>query len=206
VLVAALLVAAPAAAQSPYVGARLGASRASFGGPAALSFDSPRRGLVAGVLAGWRFGERLALQSEITWIRKGARGTLQGVEGAIPADLELNYVQIPLLLRLSLPTPLGVRPVLLAGGAMSLETHCSVFTEESELALTHDCASPDSLERRTSTDWSALFGAGLECDAGPVLIGVEARYDLGLVGVSDVAGLKNRAGVLTAGVILPLGR
>jgi hypothetical protein len=206
VLVAALLVAAPAAAQSPYVGARLGASRATLGGPAAGNLDSPRRGFVAGVLGGWRFGERLALQSEITWIQKGAGGTLQGFEGPIAADLELNYVQIPLLLRLTLPTPLGIRPVVLAGGAVSIETHCSTFIEESELALTSACAAPDSRERPSSTDWSVLFGAGLEYDAGPVLLGVEARYDLGLVEVSDVSGLENRAGVLTAGVILPLGR
>lgn len=45
----------------------------------------------------------LQLQTERTWIRKGAEGVLQGFEEPLAVALDIDYLQLPLLVRLSVP-------------------------------------------------------------------------------------------------------
>ena len=198
---------APSAAQgqTPYLGVQLGGTLSTFGGSAA-QLESHRGGLVAGAILGLRLGRAVALESAPAWVQKGAEGTLQGFEEPIATDLEIDYLQLPLLLRLTLPTGLAARPVLLAGGAVAFRLGCSAATAESELALTYDCAASDAAEPLAGTDWSLIGGAGVEIDLGRSALALEARYDRSLGDNGEIAGIENRAWVGSVGLRVPLGR
>lgn len=191
-------------AQALYVGARMGGSFTTFGGDAAEGLESSRGGLVVGGLVRWRVHDRLTIQSEPAWVQKGARGSLVGFEEPIAVDLRLDYVEIPLLVRVSMATPIPLRPTVSAGGAVSFETGCSVRTNPEELALTFGCGYTQQGNRRRTTDWSLVFGSGIEYDVGSTSLSLNGRYSLGLVEVGNVAGLRNRGGTVALGFVVPL--
>lgn len=135
----------------------------------------------------------ISLQPELLFMRKGSK------EQVGPAELEFNvdYAEIPVLLRLDLPAA-AVRPFVYAGPYGAFEVACKVEGE--------DCGEGD----RSTFDFGAVVGAGVGFAAGPGSIVVEGRYDLGLKNVAEDATpemeAKNRAFGLFIGYSVPLGR
>lgn len=184
----------PVTAQTLYTGIRAGASFATFGGGDSDGLDSYRSGMTAGIQAGYGLSALLQLQAELTWVQKGAKGTLQGFEEPIQVSLSTDYLQLPLLVRLRLPTPGRVQPILLVGPAMSLELDCDAETSTSELALTLGCEDSAPGNHGRNVDWSLIMGGGLAVDIMRVTLALEGRYDLGLRTLDDVSDVdvKNR--------------
>lgn len=107
---------------------------------------------------------------------------------------------------MSIPNSTRFTPALSAGGAASFETRCQVGTAPEELALTLGCDDTGSGEGRTTTDWSVIFGFGIDYHRGVIVLSLDARYGFGLVELGTVAGLKNRGGTVALGVRVPAGR
>jgi hypothetical protein len=193
---------APVAAQALYAGVRSGASFATFGGRDSDGLDSYRSGMTVGIQAGYGLSALVHLQTELAWVQKGAEGTLQGFEEPVQVSLSTDYLQLPLLVRLRLPTPIRVQPILLAGPAVSLELDCDVETSMSELALTLGCEDSAPEGQRRKVDWSLIMGGGLAVDMARVTLVLEGRYDLGLRTLNDVSDVevKNRGFTITAGL------
>lgn len=199
----------PARAQNVSLGFDLGLSMATFSGDANGERLDLRHepGVHAGATVTWAVRDLVSLETGLSWIRKGATGTVLGFEEALATDIRLDYLQAPLLARLHLPLGMALRPALFAGPAVAFETDCGVRTAPSELALTLGCGGEDHL--REKIDWSVLVGGGLAYDVGGTSLHVDGRYDVGLVKIAahtDNLDVRNRAFVLTTGVSFPLGR
>lgn len=204
----ALLALAPATAQTPpgpAIGLHAGTSVAHFAGDGMEGVDQRRVGPAIGGLVSLRVRGPLGLQLEVGWVRKGGRGALQGFEESLAVDLEIDYLQVPLLATLSLPALGPLRPVLRTGPTVSFELDCDVRTAPIELAITLGCepSAPDGARR--TVGWGWIGGGALLFEIAGRTLFVDARADLGLTTLDrelDAVDVKNRALLLTVGAML----
>lgn len=139
---------------------------------ATLSNKSPdfdnRTGFAAGVAIDMRSG-LIGIQPEILYVQKGvtASGTPSGTSP------KLDYVEVPVLLKLTLGTP-GLQPMVYAGPSAGFRLSCKV--------LEVDCASGTV----KSTDWGAVLGGGVRIGGNKGLT-LEGRYSWGLKDIHDVS-------------------
>ena len=116
----------------------------------------------------------------------------RGVESSTGGDSrELNYVDVPVYLMASLPTP-GAAPYLYAGPQVSFELACHDGVG--------DCPDGD----RPKTSYAAVIGAGVRLGGAPG-VSLEGRYlygltDLKLSTVTSSASYKTRSFLLMAGL------
>lgn len=189
------------------LGLDAGLTLATFRGTDVEGLDT-QTGATAGLTVERQIHDLVWIGTGLGWVQKGATGTLTGFEEPLATDLQLDYLQIPLLFGVGLASDGRVRPIAFAGPAVAFELSCEVRTAPAELALTLGCPEDDS---RRQTDWSAVLGAGIEYDAGRALVRVTGRYDHGLTQLNDTEGgqlaqLHNRTFAIGAGVSVPIGR
>ena len=177
-----------------------GVSLATLGGSDVEGTDS-RAGLRAGASAILPLTSGLGLELGAAYAEKGAAEQDFGVE----IDLELGYLELPLLLRFS-PSPAGaVSPHFMAGPALALRVSCNAAAAAEGLEISVDC--DDAFDELTSMDFGAMAGAGVDiATSGSLSLSVDVLYSLGLSSISESDNVKNRAFSLLAGVRLPIGR
>lgn len=134
-----------------------------------------RIGIVIGGSLNIPFG-LISLQPEALYVQK--RVTRPGLNGADPSTLRVDYLEIPLLLRVGLPIP-GFSPFAVAGPMIDVELGCNLVAG----------MCPQSVK-----DQSYGFAVGGGFRLGLVLpLQLEGRYTWGLRDVGDVAsGLDQR--------------
>lgn len=168
-------------------------------------FDA-ETGFRAGGVLRYDFAPVIGIQTGASYSRKGA---LDPSEGTGPeAKIELDYIEVPLLLQLNIPTgPAPVNPRLFAGGTLNFEISCNRLENGTESECSLGQVAGQDFEPK-STDLGFLFGGGLDFPAGPGAFTVDARFDLGLSDINDVADspteLKNRNFQATAGYVISL--
>lgn len=135
----------------------------------------------------------VTIQPEILYIRMGA-----GSSGS-PDIYRLDYIQVPLLVKLNVLPAGPIKPNIFAGpyGAGLLRAR-EIVTAGGEAV---DVNIKDSLR---STDYGIVFGAGIDFNLALVKITVDARYNLGTTNIDKFATggdtLKNKAILVTAGI------
>lgn len=147
----------PAAAQ---LGLKGGLSYATRSDNARPDLDS-RTGFAAGLSLPLGRGI-LALQPEGLYVERGWEGTAEG---------KLTYIEVPLLLRVNIPTP-GIAPFAVAGPSASFRLSCTSGGA--------DCPSDTR-----STDYGVNLGAGVRL-GGRSGLTIEGRYSWGLRKLSEV--------------------
>lgn len=180
-------------AQSTF-GARLGTSVATLDTDAESILDEDNRsGPVFGVFYNRGLGI-LGYQIEVLYTKRGTELTGGG-------SLDLAYVQIPALLKVSVPTGL-LRPGLFGGVALAVNVDCEVV--ENGSSGCSDIAGFDV----DDVDLNAVAGADLSVSLAAVSLWADGRYYVGLSDVGDFEDIlddvKNRSWELTAGVGIPL--
>lgn len=175
-------------------------------------FDA-ETGFRAGGVLRYDFAPVIGIQTGASYSQKGAAfsndiGTSQ--------EIELEYVEVPLLLQLNIPTgPAPVNPRLFAGGTLNFEIACDQMVSSATVDGSGQCSAEelgDFAFDTKSTDIGFLFGGGLDFPAGPGALTVDVRFDLGLSDINDVAEdavgdpaeLKNRNFQATAGYVVSL--
>jgi len=150
----------------------------------------------------------IGIQTGVAYSQKGASET----DGDLDLAIELDYIEVPLLLTVNLPTASSVRPRLYAGPQVAFEASCTLTGTEGSISVDVDCDS-DEIEdlgfETESTDFSLLFGGGLDVEAGPGVLTLDGRYDLGLRNINassgaDQAEAKNRNVQIVAGYAVRL--
>ena len=144
----------------------------------------------------------LSIRPELNYMAFGAEVSDVDLTGT----LDIRYVQIPVLLQLSLPTP-GFRPYVFAGPAVSFEASCTVEGESGGITASADCDDVD-LSDRKSVMWNLIGGAGLGFGLGPGEASIGLRYDMGLTSLDDSAAeadIRSRAISVLIGFSLGLG-
>lgn len=114
-----------------------------------------KTGYHAGVYLALKF-TKIAIQPEILWSAQGATASFMGID----LDTDLNYVNIPVMVKIYLVQGLHLELGPTFGILMSAET-----------------AGQDVKDQLTSSDISASFGVGFDAPMG---LGGGLRYNLGV--------------------------
>jgi hypothetical protein len=160
-----------ASAQTFNLGLEGGANFSNFIGSDASNITTgnalaAKLGFVGGGFLCLNFGNTFAVRPEILYEQKGA-----AISGTSTTD-EVDYVEIPVLLKFSLGSP-GFNPAILLGPSVSFNT-ASNFVNNGGNAI-------------SSSDVGAI--GGLEIDIDQFLI--SGRYELGLENVEKGVDFQN---------------
>jgi len=198
---AMLPLAAGLAAQTT-LGIHGGASIATLGGSDVGSADA-RTGMNFGASVTFPVGEILGIQLGAGYAQKGATENSEGAD----VEFALDYFEVPVLLRVGVPTTGSISPHFFAGPAVAFKAKCEASGSSGGASVTVDCA--DVGAEVKSIDIGGMAGAGLDIHtSGPLSITLDVAYNLGLSSIddsSDGADVKNRAWSFLAGVVFPIG-
>lgn len=147
------------------------------------------------------------IQIGVGFTSKGAKDTEDGVTSSVTFD----YIEIPVLAKISVPTAGNVGIHFLAGPAISFRTSCSIDAEGMGVSVSVDCDDTtifDPVEIK-KTDFSVMVGGGLNFSIAPnISLLVELMYNLGLTQLGDSGvedDVKNRVFSILAGLSFKLG-
>jgi Outer membrane protein beta-barrel domain len=193
-LVLLALAATPLAAQSYLsLGVELGYARADFIGKDAAGV-SVREGAVAGAyfrvpLASW-----LAVQQGLLIASKGGATTVNDSAAApLRFELDLVYLEMPLVFRARIPALVGTRLVLLGGVSPSYRVGCNVEFSRNGFSLTRTACDQATTASFRSWDFSLIGGVGIGIPIERSELALEARLSRGIRSVSDLGDIRNRA-------------
>lgn len=128
--------------------------------------NSIKYGATGGVFGRYTLSDIFAIQPEVLFAMKGAKYEADGIK----SQQEINYIEIPVLLRATMQNEGKLKPSLFAGPAIGILLSNKITNGE-EI---------DIKDASNSGDFGLVFGAGAEymLEKGCVLI--DARYELGL--------------------------
>jgi len=169
---ATMLAAAPLFAEGMMFGIKGGINLANLTGDD-VEDNSMKIGGVGGGFLCYRINEIFAIQPEILFSMKGAdfeapAGDTLGMDGSF----SLNYIEIPLLLKVNLPTEGKMKPFLYAGPAFGL-------------LMTAKVEDVDVKDDMKTMDIGILAGAGIGYQMEGGTLFFEARYEVGMTSVPD---------------------
>ena len=208
--VALCLAAGSAAAQrGAAAGAEVGYSRADLIGANADIVES-KRGAITGVYLHFPVSSVVAIRPELLFSLRGGR-TVVGIAGTDDLgviDLELSYLELPVLARLVWPKG-QVRPAVFGGPSVALRIGCDLLTFTFEPADTarSTCGEEEEdpgfvdVEQIRGWDLGWVAGAAVELHLPRTTLSVQGRYSEGLRSVVETGiDLKNRSAAVLFGL------
>ncbi|GLC24485.1 porin family protein [Roseisolibacter agri] len=199
------IAAQPVARPAPRLGVLAGASIATLSGDPVDEWGN-RTGFVAGAALTVPLTSVVSFQPEVLFAQKGAALS----EDGFTATFKLDYVEVPLLLRVDMPTTgSAVRPHLFAGPALAFKASCDVEASGQGVSASRPCrdiANEEDEEDLKSFDAGLMLGGALGFDIGRQRLNVGARYTLGLTKLVSADDVRNRAITLYGSLDFPLGR
>ena len=189
-LAASILMLAPGLARPASLekGLKAGLNFANLRGAfAPVAGFKARLGFVGGGYLALPVNSALAFQTEVLLSKKGAKtGSLStdpngNPTGAYNLVVDLTYLEIPVLARISLPATGGIVPSAFAGPSFGIKLGGKVRTD---LPGQLDA----DLGELKAVDVGVAAGAGVRVGRGPVKFLVDARYTTGLSDIYDVNG------------------
>jgi len=159
-----------------------------------------KQGLVGGVFAEIGLVGGFSLQPEVLYVQKGAKFSFseEGITGT--AKFNVDYVEIPLLLKYNLISSGLTIPSVYAGPYFGFNTRARLVFKmegypEEYLELKDDIK---------DTEFGLTFGLGLTQKLGVMKVTLDARYDLGLSNIAEEAegpeSIKTRTWLFMVGV------
>lgn len=179
-----------------------GASLATLGGS---DVDNPdtRTGLNVGATMTFPVAPLLGIQVGAGYVQKGATES----DGGVSVEVALDYVEVPVLLRVGVPTAGTISPHFVVGAAVAFKSKCEVTGSSGGTSVTVKCSDGDIMLK--STDFGAVAGAGLDIGTpGPLTLTLDVAYTIGLTSIddsTDPGDVKNRAWSIVAGAAFPIG-
>ena len=151
---------------------------------------------VAGVYFDFKLGF-VSVQPEILYTRMGAK--IEDEVEDFRLEYRLDYVQVPVLLKLNIVPAGPIRPFLYGGGYGAYLVKAEGFME---LGTESDTA--DIIEDYQRYDYGVVGGGGLAFKLPGVSLSVEGRYNYGLANIikDPIEGeaMKNRSIMVLVGV------
>jgi len=174
----------------PAVGVQVGYSRTDLALGGSGNLLNSRQGAITGLYLQFPLRDYLSIRPELLFSLKGGRSIsiIRGVPTDV--DIELAYLELPLLVRASIPTG-AVRPVLFAGPAVAFQIGCDFrFTAPDSVRST---CGQNNLSIVREWDFGLVGGGGVELRLRRATIALEARYTAGTRSVLEGVELKNRS-------------
>ena len=173
------------------VGSQVGYSRADLGGPDAAGIRA-RQGALSGVYLSAPLGRILSVRPELLFALKGGRTEVSLEDGSLATlDIDLAYLEIPLLARITFPTG-RIRPVLFGGPSASFQIGCDLQVILATQTVRSSCDQAGVALFRTF-DYGVVGGGGAEFAWAQSALSLEARYTAGIRSIVDGATVRNRA-------------
>lgn len=202
VLLAAVLAPAPAQAGAR-LGLKAGIVTSQLGSD--LADLKWRSGAGGGASLAFGLTPNVELVPELLWLRKGSTFTENDVEiggidfGTVRTGIDLDYVTVPVLLRLRTATPGPVNFMLTVGPTFAFKVNEKIGVS----GLVDYSLDSDQVE---TFDFGAAIGAGLLGSTGGLNWTLEGRYEQGMTDVSKLpfgGDLKNGSVQVFAGLEFP---
>jgi len=171
----AVLLAGGASAAEIGFGAKGGFNMANLHGSDAENMDW-KTGFAGGAFLNVSFTPIISLQPELLYVMDGASEDLMGFE----LNFNLDYVQIPVLVKFDLPVKGTIVPAFYAGPYVSFLTGA-----DWEVSYGDASESVDVKDYTKTTDFGLLFGAEIDVHLSAVTLTFEGRYNYGTVTVDD---------------------
>lgn len=169
------------------------------------AFDKKKRiGLNAGVFVKIPLAGMVSLQPEAHYAQNGV--SIESSTGTLnKLDVKIDYVEIPVLLRLDVGPGL-LHPVFMAGASAAYRIKCQLFASAGTASLTRDCkvdaASEDTFKK---SDFSLVGGAGLATTAMGRSYSLQLRYTHGLTDIANNSTDKTKAKNRALSILLGIG-
>ena len=126
----------------------------------------------------YQLNEQFAFQPEIFFTMKGAKFEDEIMGYDYEETDYLNYIEVPMLFKMMIPSSSSVMPNLFVGPALA-------FNISATYKIEVDGDEDDGdIEDINAMDFGLVFGAG--ADLGKITI--DGRYNLGLTNIPDVEG------------------
>ncbi len=172
----ALFVASPLFAEGMMFGIKGGINLANITGDDAED-TTMKMGGVGGVFMCYNITEIFAIQPEVLFSMKGAKYDITILDETYEATMKLNYIEIPVLFKVNLPTEGKMKPSLYAGPALGILMSANAEVED---------VSEDIKDDMKGTDIGLLAGAGIgyQMENGS-LLSFEVRYEVGMTSIAD---------------------
>ena len=137
----------------------------------------------------------LAIQPEVLYVRMG--GKIEILEDSL--EERLDYIQVPVLLKLSVIPAGPIRPFIYAGG------YGAYLLKANDVTLIDGVTDEsDVTENYQRYDYGVVGGAGLAFKLPGISISIEGRYNYGLKNILTAAGpgesVKNRSMMALVGI------
>jgi len=136
----------------------------------------------------------ISIEPEFLYVRMGGHAA----EGADWMEDHLDYIQVPLLLKIRM-VPGPVSPMIYGGGYGSYLLAAKEVSSTSGVTTTTDIK-----DQTKSTDYGVTFGGGIDFRLPVVKLSAEVRYNLGLdnIAKNPTAGVwvKNRSLMVLVGL------
>ncbi len=166
----------PAAAQ---FGIKVGGNMAKVTGADAQDIEGTLKtkvGFMGGIFLALNFGSVVTVQTEVLYTMKGATFEYTDLDDTYTEKLYGDYIEIPLLLKLRIPTP-GIQPFVFAGPSVGFKLREKLTINGEDISLEEKILK--------NNDYGAIFGAGLNLGKHFML---DVRYSMGLQKVIDTVG------------------
>jgi hypothetical protein len=185
------------------------------------SASKRRNGILGGVYLVLPVGAGgLSFRPELLYAQKGAGYEVSfsefGESAQASAEINLTYLEVPLLLQYALPVAARVRPQLYAGPAVAVRTGCTIGFRASGGGESFRGSAPcDDIGEQLDEDSpgfkrldvGAVVGGALGFDAAGLALAVGARYTHGFSRIAaDDAAPRNRAFSVYGSVEFPRAR
>ena len=125
-----------------------------------------KTGFQGGIFLAFDLGRVVGLQCEVLYTMKGA--TYVALDDSYTDKLYADYIEIPLLLKIRIPTPV-VQPFVFAGPSVGFKLQEKLESNGQEVPLDENLLK--------NNDYGAIFGAG--GNLGRTFM-IDVRYSLGL--------------------------
>lgn len=136
----------------------------------------------------------IAIRGEVNLINKGAKEE----DGGATLKLNLDYIEVPVLVKYNIPVQGQIAPNLFAGPVVGILT-----TAKQKYEFDGDEEELDVKEFLKSTDFSLCLGGGVDIMMGTSgVLTLDLRYELGLTNILDEDGdgeIKNNAFIFNVG-------
>ncbi len=190
-------------AQSLSFGPKIGYSSTTLKGNDVPDGTDPLSGLVGGVFFKYASESNIvAFQPEILYHQKGA----VDMEDGDGIKLNVDYLEVPLLLKIQIPVGETFFPHIYAGPYGAFELDNNFKAQESFLGFTITDNEKADVQ---DFDYGAIVGAGFDVQLESFYFGVDARYGIGMQKIVSFDGdrqdMKNRSFSVMLGLGVTLG-
>jgi hypothetical protein len=169
-------------------GIMAGANFSKLGGDDAEDVSN-RTGLMAGVYVDLPVANGVSIRPELVYSQQGAKG--DNVDGkGTDIEIKIDYVQLPVLARFTVPTASQTRPFLAAGPAFGFKAKCDVKGSDGDVSVSASCDEVDFNEK--SFDVSGKVEAGVDFGMNGRVLTVGGSHMHGFSDIFEDASVKNR--------------